>query len=116
MKLPVDVSLHILLGLSQFLLLPLFDVHCSTYLDYERIYLSDAEKNGWTDVCCKIFFIVIIFLYSKSKKSEKTNEPNSTNPNETKKNLKADCQMAPTLNGIGIVEQNEQNVEKLKNA
>jgi hypothetical protein len=39
----------------------------------------------------------------RNKKNEKNNETTSTNANETKKNLKADCQMAPTLNGIGIV-------------
>jgi hypothetical protein len=55
-------------------------------------------------------------LQKKKEKGGKTTEPSINNANHTKKNLKAGCQMAAALHGIGIVEQNEQNVEKLKNA
>ena len=113
---PVDASRHILMGLIQSLLLPLFDVQWSIYLNYARIYLGDAEQNGWTDECCKITRFLARFLESIKNKNEKTTEPNTNNANDTKKNLKADCQMAPTLYCIGVVEQYEQNVEKLKNA
>jgi hypothetical protein len=56
------------------------------------------------------------FLQCKTEKGGKTTEPSINNADHTKKNLKAGCQMAAALQGIGIVEQNEQNIEKLQNA